>query len=238
MLSSRTGEFVPGLSAACGGRPVNHRRIPAGRQARRGRHGQGVSVVHARWAAGGHQGDPPRVRGGRRVPPPVRPGSAVRTAGAGTVHGTRHRRRHRRRAALAGHRVRAGALARRRGRHPWGAACRDGAPADRGHGGGPARHPWSGHRAPRSQAVQCAARRRRAPRHRFRYRPRSRRDLAHRQRRHHRHALVHGPRTGSGAQGDCGHRHLRPRTGRRVRGDGDAGFRRGDLARCALPDRP
>src|SRR5690349_918111 len=118
--------------------------------------GPGVPGAFGGRAAGGGQDDPAGASGGSRVPDPVRPGSGGGAEGQRGLHCGGGRRRSRGGPALAGDRVRAGAVAGAAGAGVRAAAGELGAVAGGGVRGGAGLDSRGGPGAPGPEAVERA----------------------------------------------------------------------------------
>ena len=210
---------------ARGRRPAAGRQVHAARAPRVRWHGPGLPRPVNRRAPGRGQGHPAGSGQRPELPGAVRAGGRGGQPGQRRVYRAGDRRRPRCGHALAGHQLRAGSVAGRRGRAAWSAAALLGAHPGGGSGRGPGRRPRSGRHPPRPEAVQRAARGGRPSADRLRHLP-GRGFLPGDPGGHgDRHSRVHVARAGAGRSGRAGQRHLQPRRGPRVRGGGRGAVR-------------
>lgn len=210
-----------------GRRPAVDRRLSAVRPARSGWHGTGVSGADAGGPGAGAQDRAAGIRPRSRLRRAVRPGDPQRRPGALAVDGRGGGLQPARGVpAVAGDRVRTGAVAHRPGRRAGPAAGAGRGDAGRRAVRGAADRARGGAGASRRQAVQCAAGRAATAAHRLRDRPGRGGLPAHQHRRDDRLARLHGARAGHGGG--------RGRAGRPVRAGVRAGVR-GHRARAVPP---
>ena len=181
--------------------------------------GPGVPGTFGGGTAGRGQDDQGRAGRGRRLPAPVRAGGGGRAEGERRLHRRGRRGRPGGRPALAGHRIRPGALAGPAGAGVRPAAGDHRAVAGRRVRGGAGVDPRGRPGAPGPEAVERPGRARRAAGDRLRRGPCGRADGTHHLARSRRHARVHGARAGQGhPRGVGGQRRVLTRRDAAVRG--------------------